>query len=197
MEVLAWIGIVLLAVVAVVLLMPWQYGAHGEIDGTRVDGDVRVRWALGLLSFRIARGSGAGLYMLGVRVVRIPLGKDDKGKKKAKKKTRGDRKSGRGLGWSFGARRVLTRLFRTLHLRGHLEGRFGTGDPADTALCYGVVNAVGSGLPGVTIDVWADYLDEVVELRGSLRGWFWPAQALAVFLAILVRRDTRRALAAR
>lgn len=193
---LIWLLIALAGLLLVLLVVPIQLRAEGEIDGLDATGELAVRWGWGFLGFRMARGEGAALYFLGLRVYQVDMGDKDKEKEKREKEKKPGEK--RGASWGWRNRRFIFRLVRGLHLRGWLRGTIGTGDPADTALfVQQLFQPLENRFSRFDIRVAPDYLDEVLELHGAIRVLIWPVEFVGVLLATLIRGDSRRALLAR
>lgn len=106
----------------------------------------------------------------------------------------------RGLGWALHHRRallrVVKRLYRAMGVRARLEGALGLDDPTETALLWGVLMQVQAWLPGLELAVRPDFLEEQLDLRGTLRGRIWLAHLLLIMAGQLLRADTRQMLRA-
>ena len=196
LTILLWLLILLGGLLLVLLLVPIEVRAEGEIDGLDATGSIDIRWGWVLLGLRIARGQGAALYLLGLRVYRMSL----EGEKEKKKKDKKEKKSGkkRGARWAWRNRHLFLRILRAFHLRGWLWGTIGTGDPADTAM---IVQSIFRPIEGrfsrFHVCVEPDYLDDVLELGGAIRTIIWPLEFVAVLLVTLVRGRSRRDLLAK
>lgn len=193
LSVLAAVG----ALVLVVLVVPFQLRADAQAEGAAISGELRLRWGFGLVGVRLSSRRPSGLTVCGLRVAGLPA--RDRQKKKEKKRAR-DEPSRRGALWALahrrGIERVAGRMLGALGLRLEVWGRLGLGDPTDTALVTLIAGELGR-LPGVTLDITWDYLDELVELdvRGQAR--LWPLELVGVALALLVGdRDVRALLRA-
>lgn len=204
-SVLVWLLIIVGTLLLLVVLMPLGLRASGAVGMDApwgVTGELNVRWAWGLLGVRVARGEGAQLLLLGFGVARVrgAASEEKREKKKEKKRARKERKKGRrrkrGVRWALGNRRLFARLLRGLHLRGALRGTIGLGDPADTADVALLVRPVVEWLPWVEARLDWDYVDEVLDLEGTIQARIWPAELVAVFVTALVRGRSRRALLA-
>jgi len=196
LTVLAWIGIVLGALLALVLLIPLHGRAEGEVGEESLWGQVTARWGFGVLALKLRSDGPSGLYLLGVRVSGLDWNKRRKEKKKPKeKKEPGEKK---GLAWFLEHRRTLTRslvrLLRALDPRIRIRGVVGLGDPADTVAAAQIIEAVAARVPRVDLALEWEHLDEVLELSGSFRARVWPVQLVGVVLALLLSRDVRRML---
>jgi hypothetical protein len=92
---------------------------------------------------------------------------------------------------------LFYRLVGALHLGGGIQGRIGTGDPADTATLAVLIDPVLAWLPGSESGIDWDYLDEALFLEGQMRARVWLLEFLGIALVTLVRGESRRALLAR
>ncbi|MCB9785711.1 MAG: hypothetical protein H6744_03345 [Deltaproteobacteria bacterium] len=191
--------LLVVGVLLAVLLVPFDLRAESAIDAAGVTGRADARWAGGLAHFVVASGEGVSLRLMGVAVP-LPArserradhetGRDQAGR-------RGER-APRGPGWAWRNRQELGRMFgrlwRTLGLRGGVEGLVGLGDPADTALLHGVLSALAPRGATFVVAVEPAWLDEALQLRGWARARLWPAHVLVVSLGFLLRAEDRRVL---
>lgn len=197
LAVLAWIGIVLGALLALLLLVPLDARAEGRIGEDVLDGRVRVRWGGGVVSVRLSAQGGA-LYLFGIRLFRL---KGDRGRprpvREPEEPRRRDKRRRRAL-WYWRHRRTLLRaglrLLRAVHPRGRLSGRIGLGDPTDDAAVHGLLAWARGRWPRLALDVECDWVEEVVELEGRVRAIIWPVELLVVLLVVRLSGDVRRAL---
>ncbi|MBI5498858.1 MAG: hypothetical protein HY907_01335 [Deltaproteobacteria bacterium] len=197
--VLFWLAVVLGGVLLLALLVPVSVRACGGVRGESANGVVDARWGGGVVRLTIGSGEEGRVRVFGLPLFRV------KGKSRAEGKRKGrnhrwtpmdtDGKGKPGAAWAH--RRTLwmamRRLLRTLHLRGRIEGTVGLDDPADTAVLYGMLATVDGGSERFVVAVDCDWVDETLELEGTVRGMLWPLQVVAVGLALWVRRDVRRA----
>lgn len=209
MTVLATVLVWLLGIIGVLLLlgllMPIGVGARGAFAPWRATGQIDLNWAWGLLGVRLSREKGTQLRLLGLYLPGFRSSEEKKAKreeKKAKKREKKERKRAagkkrkRGARWAWRNRRLVSRFARALHLGGTLRGTIGVGDPADTAELAVLLDPALARLPGFETRLAWDYLDEVLELEGALRGRIWPAELAAILLVTLARGESRRALLA-
>lgn len=203
LTILAWIGIVLGALLGLLLLVPLHACVRGRASGLWGTGHVRVSWAWFVLVLRIAPGEGGRMRLLGIPVGRFDLRRHDRDEAPvdgdaAKKPDK--HKLGPSARKMWASRRVLwralMRLVGTLHLRGRLAGQLGLGDPADTAMLELALGQLRDRVRAVEWRVECDYMDEVLELEGEVRSWIWPVQVAVVILVTMLDRDVRRALRA-
>ena len=193
LTILAWLGLVLGSLLALLLLVPLDARAEGRIADGELDGRARVRWGGGFLSVRFGP-KGAALHLLGLRVLRLRGG----GPEKPRDEDEGKPGRHRPAGWYWRHRRTLwragLRLLRTAHPRGRIHGRVGLGDPADDAALCAVLSGAAGRWPRLELDVDCDWVEEVVELEGSVRAIVWPLGLAVVLLVVRFSGDVRRAL---
>lgn len=199
LTILAWIGIVLGALLGLVLLVPLHARAGGRLSGLRGTGRVRASWGWFALVLRAGPGEGVRIRLFGIPVWRYK-GRSHEPDDEAGAGEKAERKPGPSAGQLWRNRRVLwsalLRLVGTLHLRGRLAGRVGLDDPADTAMVDLFLGQLRQRVRAVDWRVQCDYVDEVLELEGQVRMWIWPVQVVWVALVTWLDRDVRRALRA-
>jgi hypothetical protein len=193
LTILAVLGCIVGGLLLVVLLMPIQAQAEGRFVDGELDGRATLRWGFGAVTVRTERGD-AEVRLFGVRVRRGPAAAAAEKPRPRRER----RRSRRGLGWAMRNRGVLfdilRRALRLLHLRARITGTVGLGDPADSAMLFLILGEIERGVPGLGLAIDRDYLDEVLDLDGTVRGWLWPVAVVAFGLGLLLRRRTRRVL---
>ena len=206
---LLWLLCVLGGLLLLSLLLPVHVNADGQANIVLIDGEAEARWAWGLLSLRLTPERGAWVHLLGRPVRRLRRGSsstdqggdDDEAKPQDEDTTRPRSGGGRrGRGWFLYHRqallRVVKRLYHAMGVRARLEGALGLDDPTDTAVVWGVLMQVQAWLPGLELAVRPDFMDEQLDLRGTLRGRIWLAHLLVIMAGQLLRADTRQMLRA-
>lgn len=210
LTILAWIGIVIGVVLLLVLIMPVHAQAAGRIGEDELDASARLGWGWGLFALRWSTASGAALYLLGLRVVRVQHDaskKDAKRARKAEKKRKKDerkkkrkdkKKSKRGLGWLVEHRHTLLglagRLMRALGIRGRLWMRLGLDNPANTAALVQLLILLDRVVPGLELWVEPEYLEETLEADGNVEMRVWLLELMGIALARLLFDRRTRAL---
>jgi hypothetical protein len=194
-----------LALLALLVLLPFRAGASGEVHDGEPAGVVAVDWGFGLLGFALDTERRVTL-----RLAWIPLrfrmkAKGQKARarheRKPAREEKGREKAGArqrlraALAERAAFQRIAARLVRALHLRLRAEGRIGIGDPADTALLFAALRAL-ERLPGVELALELDWVEEELELELSADARIWIAELLAVAVGLLLERPNRRALRA-
>jgi hypothetical protein len=199
---LAWIGAGLGVVLLAVVLVPFGARADGRVSDAAIEGAVELRWLFGLVAVRVASGGRGGFYLLGFRVSR-PRASGSSGERERKRKAgrrKPSAKKKRGLGWLVRSRRALMgaarRLLAATGFRLKLSGRLGLGDPAETAVLVPLVAQLGR-LPGVSLELGWDWIEEVIDLEARARARIWLAELLVVGVGLLLDREVRRMLRAR
>jgi hypothetical protein len=185
-------------VLAALLLLPFDVRAAGAIHDGEVDGQLRARWAFGLVSIRLGRGGlRVGVLGLGWRPAARTRAPREPSERAEDREERPDR---RVLGRLRAALRergpllgIARRLLAALHPRLRLAGRIGAGDPADTAALSAALSALARA-PGVSVEVEPDWLDDVLELEARGTARVWPIEVLVTVAGILLEQGHRAAL---
>jgi len=193
----AIIGLIICIGLAGLLIVPWRIRLSGA--GDHQDGfsyAASLDWALGAMRVAGAAGQPWRLYIVGLPVVHFPrLSKAGKKKKKKKK-----RKSS-PLAFARIIKRdhrtmigVLARIAGAAFLRGHLLGRIGLPDPADTAqlalLCRWM--ELSSKHFNLKLD-WV-YDEEIVQIQADLSATVIIGYLLLTAGLLLLDRQTRMML---
>lgn len=190
--VLLWIAVGLASLLALPVLLPTHVQADGGVEDLSLSGQVRVRWAWGLVTVVLSQERRVTLHLLGLRIWTFGPGHTER-KPKPKKDT--PKAQGR-LQWLLRYRQtglqLLKRLVRTLRLQLWLKGELGLGDPAATAVLHQLLEELNRLSVGVRVEVAPDWLDERVALDAALRARIWPAHIGLVLLAALTNRETRQ-----
>lgn len=214
LAVLGWTLLALLALLALIIALPLDLQARGEVDSEAEEprlplaaaASLRGIWGWGLLSVGWGTEAGGEVRVLGVRVARFQGGADDEKKKEKKAKKRAKKKEGMegkkyGPRWAMRHRHtmlsLLGRFVRALRLRLALGGALGLGDPADTVMLVELLRLAEQQLPGADLDIEVDYLDEILVLEGMVSGRIWLLHLAGIALWALRRRDVRLMLAGR
>ncbi len=199
--VLVYILITLAFLLGLVLLVPIHFDLLGEYkESLSLQG--RVRWAWRVVSLEIIRSEGRfhwTLSLLGLKKVdpkregeAVKSEKTLKSEKSLEKK-RGDSinnlSSFINLQLFTAMKDVLHKFVRALHMRLNLSGMYGFDDPSLTGITVGLIAAFNRGKN--SIDLNPDFTREVVDVRGSFKGWFVPLQILAIGLVFLFKKPVR------
>jgi hypothetical protein len=195
----------LLALVLLVVALPFRASARGAALDGELSGSLRVDWAFGLLGLELAP-EGAAVRVAGLTIFRSR--RSARWQRERQARSPGGDDDGQGEEGGGGMAklraalrnrrplfRMAARLLGALHLGLRLRGRVGTGDPADTVVLVGLLQAARA-LPGVQLEVEIDWLDEVLEGEAEGSARVWLAEVLAVAALLLLRREHRSALRA-
>ena len=207
---LGWLFLALLILLALVIALPFHLRARGVVDSKQEEAPLPLAamawacgsWAWGVFSVSWGTEAGGEVRILGLRVARLSGDRDPERKSKKKDKKESKKKDNKyGARWAMQNRRTLLgllgRLFRALRLRLAMAGALGLGDPADTVILAELLRLAGNELPGATLDIEVDYLDELLVLDGELTGRIWLLHLAAMAVWELRRREVRRLLGGR
>lgn len=193
LDVLLVIGILLIAI----LLVPIHFYFQGGY-AQRVNFQGRIRWTGGFLSLDITRSEGkiqTSLGLLGIKKHMSPgAGTSRKDQKPSPEKGR-EKSSGNNI-MDFISRQLfaavkdlLGKLIRAWHLNINLAGIYGFEDPSLTGIVMGLI-ATFQYVSG-SIDLSPDFTEAVVDIQGSIRGWFVPLQVLVIALVFIFKKPVR------
>ncbi|HWP95432.1 MAG TPA: hypothetical protein VN426_01135 [Syntrophomonadaceae bacterium] len=187
---------ILAVLLAAVILAPIQYCLLGEY-AQGFDFRGRIRWAGGFFSFEMIRSDRKVHLSLGLMGIRKNIspgaGKSTKTEKPSPKK---GREKSFGNIMAFINRQLFTalknllgKIIRALHLNMNLSGTYGFEDPSLTGMVMGLI----ATLPGIggSIDLHPDFTQSIVDIRGSIRGWFVPLQILAIGVVFIFKKPVR------
>ena len=191
--ILSWVALILLALVALLLLVPIHVRGEVQLSSELLWGRFELLWAWGLLKVRATSGGGATLHVLGLRLSRL------KGEGKQKKKQKKSRESGVTLRpQAFWVHRgplfsALRRFLGALRLQGSLQGEVGLECPHHTVMLAMAINRVSAQLPAMGIDLEPNFVDPVVDITGRGQGCLWLVHLLALAVKLYLEQETRRA----
>lgn len=199
--IVAYVLLALLALVALVVALPFHARARAEANEAALAGQLRVTWAWGVVSVRASGERGPALYVLGLRLARLSSAADTADKKRRKPKQAKDQApAGARARWARQHRRYLMdvagRMWRALRIRLHAQGVLGLDDPADTFVLFELLHQL-ERVPGVQLDLRRDYFDDTMDVEVELRGRVWLPGFAALALTLLVKPETWRVLRAR
>jgi hypothetical protein len=192
----------LLGLLLLLVLLPFRARASGAVHDGEPAGVARVDWGFGLLGFEIGTDRRVGVQVAWLPPARFALReKREKPERSPKKPKREKSEAKAGALRRFRAalaereafRRMAARLLRALHPRLRASGRVGTGDPADAAALFALLEALRT-LPGVELELELDWVEEALELELEVGARVWIAELLAVAAVLSLERPNRRAL---
>ena len=134
LTVITWIASVIGLLILAVLLLPVRVFAGGIADtDTGLAYRLVINWSFGLVTINMINGEPASLCLLGFQVWRFTSKKEKKKKPEKKKHTITSllKKTKGNLPWIHS---ILKRFVGAAFLKGHIDGRIGLSNPADTAL---------------------------------------------------------------
>ena len=214
LTVLAVVLGLVVALVVILVVVPTQVWAAGDASFEHVRGEVRVRWGLGVLTFRLstALGMNGEVSLFGFRFTQFDLRDDEetkekkrakKAKKKAKKQKKGKKEKGARdwAAWLRAHRQTLLhaagRLLLTFDPRLRVSGRIGLGDPADTAVLFEILRQLEARSPErVELAIEREWLEEELDIQFRFVALIWPLHLLLVVVALLFEPRTWRMLRA-
>lgn len=193
----------LLGLLLLVVLLPFRARAGGAVHDGEPSGAARVDWGFGLLGVGIDTERRVRLWLAWLPVARFAMRRrKEKPERPPEKPKPGKEKKARagaldrlraGLAERAAFQRMAARLVRAVHLRLRGSGRIGTGDPADAAALFALLQAL-QALPGVELELELDWVEEALELELEVGARIWIAELLAVAALLLLERPNRRAL---
>lgn len=190
------LGLVIFAGALVLLVVPWRIRLNGWADHQKgFSYAASLDWALGV--FRIAKAFGQPwrLYFLGLPVAKFTaFPKPKKRKKKKEKKSSSLAFAGIVKRDHPTMIRTLGRLTRAAFLEGHLTGRIGFPDPADTAQIALFCRL--ARLPSQRFNLALDpvYDEEVIQIHADLGATLIFGYLLLCAGMLLLDRQTRMML---
>lgn len=196
----------LLGLLLLVVLLPFRARAVGAVRDGEPEGVASADWGFGLLGVELDTARRVRVWVAWLPVARFvmrrkkekperPPEKPKPEKKPKKKKARAgalDRLRA-GLAERAAFQHMAVRLVRAVHLRLRGSGRIGTGDPADAAALFALLQAL-EALPGVDLELELDWVEEALEMELEVGARIWIAELLAVAALLLLERPNRRAL---
>lgn len=188
------LGLVVLALVAVAglvlavgLLVPVWVRAQGTFTQARVDALATASWGGGLVRARATPHEGMVVRLGGLAVYRVRAADFVREDAAPESRAPRDRKQGWRIRWRTG-RRIVARVLRSMRLRTAVRGRIGAGDPADTALVFGVLASTRAWLPRLdTRGLTVDWLEPAVDVEGEVHGRIWPAAIAWILITEFAR----------
>jgi hypothetical protein len=193
---LSWILIAVLALLIVLLSVPFHFGFQGEYaEALNFQG--RVAWAGGLISFLMVRKEGKTHLSYGILgfIKEVPATekKDSWQKRTSAKKGVVDYLGNLSLYLNrqiFAVVKVLLKRLRgALHLHLNLSGIYGFDDPSLTGMMMGAIAALG--IRNNTVNIDPDFTGAVIDIKGNFRGWFVPLHILAIIVIFLFKKPIR------
>jgi hypothetical protein len=193
---LAWgSALSILAIAIAAIAIPFHVAARAALDDADFDGALHIQWCWGLLRVWVLPGAEVEVSLAGRVVHRRSLERS-----RVKKGHTGKKKSGPSFGvflehWGTLAH-IVKRLFDALSPDAAIWGRVGLSRPDHTAYLHLALRELDAAIPGVAIDIDADFVERSTLLRGVVNVFVWPVQLIALAIELVSRRDTRRLIQA-
>lgn len=224
--IILWILVGLAALALILVLVPVHLRGRGSVQGFSADGVLEVSWGWGFAKFVSSRRAIGEARLLGLRIWRYRhktdeekeqdekknrekrRKKEEKRKKKKQKEKKKQKKkqkkasspeSMKALGVWLNRKHLIElirRMLATLRIRLVIQGRLGTGDPADTAIIITVIRQLDARIKYIHLKVEPVYEQDLLNLAGAFSGRLWLLHIIFVFVAALFNRDIRRTLKA-
>jgi hypothetical protein len=193
MNLFATIGIVIIIGILILLIVPWRIRLNGWVDDQEgVAYCASLDWGLILLTVTKTMGRALELSILGLPVAHFS--EFPKAKKKKKKKKTSLAKAGVMKHHRQTVSYILGRTARAVILKGHLKGRIGLSDPADTALIDFFLRLVRQPSERFKLALTCVYDEEVVHIHANLRATLIIGYLLLTAGMLLLERPTRMML---
>ena len=196
--IILWILGGLLGLLLILLVVPLGASARGAALDLDLDGEFRVWWGFGMIQIRGGGGEAPHLRVAWLRLKTLGGKTDDDDETEDPKKEKKKKGSSPGVRWFLHHRRTLLRavmrLLGSFRLEGSVRGSFGTGDPAETATAWAVLQMVDGRIPRLQLDVRPRYVDEGWDLEGEVHFGVWPIRTVFAALGLFLRRDVRKAM---
>jgi hypothetical protein len=194
MNLFAMIGLVIIIGILILLTVPWRIRLNGWADDQKgVAYTASLDWGLGVLQVAKTLERALKLYILGLPVAHFS------GFPKAKKKKKKEKKSPRAIAGVIKRHRqtifhILGRMARAAFIKGHLVGRIGLSEPADTALIALFLRLLRQPSERFKIALTCVYDEEVVHIHANLRATLNIGYLLLTAGMLLLERPTRTML---
>lgn len=197
---LLWILVFFLAVLLLLLVVPFSYRGRMDFNGDGLSGEGKLEWAFGLLGIGISikeekryefslfkRTVSSGV--LGDKELEI---KESKRKKKKEKKNLGKRDL---------EIRELMKIGKNLLVKLHkalgpeyigIHGRYGFEDPAMTGIVSGVVGISEEVSKSADIKLYPEFAGELVDVQAEFYGRFSLGRLAVLAISTVLKKPVRR-----
>jgi hypothetical protein len=195
MSLFAAIGIVMLIGILILLIVPWRIRLSGWVDDQEgVAYCVSLDWGLIVFTVTKTMGRALELSILGLPVAHFSKFPKAKKRKKKKKKKLHLAKVGVIKRHRQTISHILGRTARAVILKGHLTGRIGLSDPADTAFIDFFLRLVRRPSKRFKLTLTCVYDEEVVHIHTNLCATLIIGYLLLTAGMLLLERPTRMML---
>lgn len=193
MNLFANIGIIIIIGILILLIVPWRIRLNGWVDDQEgVAYSASLDWGLIVLTVTKTMGRAFELSILGLPVTHFS--EFPKATKKKKKKKSSLAKASVMKRHRQTISHILGRTARAVILKGHLKGRIGLSDPADTAIIDFFLRLVRQPSEHFKLALTCVYDEEVVHIRANLRATLIIGHLLLTAGMLLLERPTRMML---
>ncbi len=191
------IGLIFLIGILILLTVPWRIRLNGWADPEKgLSYWVSLDWALGAVRVSKAYGRPWRLHILGLPVAHFAHFPVPKGKRKKKKEKKSSPLAFAGIikRNHHTMIRILGRMARAAFLEGHVKGRIGLPDPADTAQIAMLLRL--ARLPSRRFNLYLDwvYVEAMVQIHANISATLIFGYLLLSVGMLLFDRQTRMML---
>jgi hypothetical protein len=179
-----WVVLAVIIFMIALLSIPLRFSASGRL-AREWEGKGEASWAAGLVAVDVTlqekERPAVCLRLAGWRKRMNASGRTS-AKKSSKPPTGRTKRSNLNLAKWFNlqiGREMLgfaERIWRSLHLELKLQGEYGLDDPAGTGFLAALIALANSRFGSLAL--YPNFEDEVIDIQGSIRGRFIPAQVL-------------------
>ena len=195
MNLFATIGIIIIIGILILLIVPWRIRLNGWVDDQEgVAYSASLDWGLIVITVTKTMGRALELSILGLPVAHFSEIPKATKKKQKKKKKSSLAKAGVMKSHHQTIRHILGRTARAVILKGHLKGRIGLSDPADTALIDFFLRLVSQPSERFKLALTCVYDEEVVYIHANLGATLIIGNLLLAAGMLLLERQTRMML---
>lgn len=193
---LCWMAVIAVGLMTVFLIVPLRVRVSGWIDLPKT-GDylVRVDWAGGVIGVRKTAKALWQIRLLGWPLIHFSGTSMKKMKKGKPRKKRSPRALIGAVGSHFSTMvGAFKRLIVTLFPQGHVHGRIGLSDPADTAMLDVLTRLIPKAKSRFQVVIVPVYDDEVFEGEVDARATVVLGYVLLMVVVLLLKKDNRMML---
>ena len=190
---LVWIAAIVGGLILVLLLVPIRMRIGGQMDARQGFGyTLNLDWALGLAGVDKEAGRPWQLHILGLSVLRFSGSKKEK--KTREKKKRPWSRAGALKNHLPTVAGIFDRMAGAVFLKGHLAGRIGLSDPADTANFGLFCRMMDLSSRRFRLALDCEYDEEIIYVEAALQATLIFGYLGLVAGMLLLRRQTRMML---
>lgn len=195
MNLFANIGIIIIIGILIFLIVPWRIRLNGWVDDQEgVAYSATLDWGLIVLTVTKTMGRAFELSIFGLPVTHFSEFPKTSKKKEKKKKKSSLAKASVMKHHRQTISYILGRTTKAIILKGHLKGRIGLSDPADTAIIDFFLRLVRQPSERFKLALTCVYDEEVVHIRANLRATLIIGHLLLTAGMLLLERPTRMML---